>query len=100
VGNAIGVFQADEVCVFSIARLLERLRELLGCSVVEAAVGADLVVLLSPVCDFGSCLEEVAEPVGSQTLLPQASVEALHVAVLHGASREYRDFRRRENGPP
>src|SRR5580698_3179472 len=52
VGNASGVFQAGVACVFSIARLLERLRKLVRCSVVEAAVRPKFVVLLSPICDF------------------------------------------------
>ena len=52
VGNASGVFQAGVACVFSIVRLLERLRELVGRYIVEAAVRPKFLVLLSPVCDF------------------------------------------------
>jgi hypothetical protein len=44
VGNASGVFQAGVACVFSIARLLERLREFLGSPVVEPAVKPNFVV--------------------------------------------------------
>lgn len=83
-GNAVGVFQAGEACVFSIARLSECPRKLGWCSVVEAAVRADFVVLLSPAGDFYSRVEQVREPAGAQALLAQLAMEALHVSVLHG----------------
>ena len=82
-GNAGGVFQADEVCVFSIARSLYYLRKLVRGSIVETAVGPDFVVLLSPVSDLYSCIEEVAEPTRPQALFAQLTVEALHMTVLH-----------------
>lgn len=40
------------------------------------------VVLLSPTGDFGSCVEQVREPVGPQALLAQPPVEALDMSVL------------------
>lgn len=85
-GDAGGVSQAGIARVFSIAPGAAVLSKLGRSSVVEAAVGPDFVVLLSPVCDLGTCIEAVLEPAGAQTLLAQPSVEALHVAVLHGAS--------------
>ena len=73
-GNAVGVFQAGEACVFSTARLSECPRKLGWCSVVEAAVRADFVVLLSPAGDFYSRVEQVREPAGAQALLAQLAI--------------------------
>ena len=40
------------------------------------------VVLRLPVTHFPACVEQVGEPVHPQALLPQPSVEALHMRVL------------------
>ena len=74
-GDAVGVFHpaiAQDSC------------ELIGCSVVEAAVGPHFVVLLSPVGDLGACIEQIAKPVGPQALFAKSPVEALDVSVLGG----------------
>jgi hypothetical protein len=57
--------------------------KLVWCSLVETAVRPYLVVLLSSVGNFQSCVEEVPEPVGPQPLFTQPPVEAFHIAVLH-----------------
>ena len=43
-----------------------------------------LVVIVAPVGDGPSCLEQVLEPADAQALLAQLAVEALHVGVLRG----------------
>ena len=85
-GNAEGVFQAGGACVFSVARFLDCLHELVGGSVVEAAVWPDFVVLLSPARYLDPRIEEVAKPVGSQALIAQLAVKALHMTVLRRAT--------------
>ncbi len=80
VGNVGGVFHSHR------ARLLTCLGELAGCSVVEAAVRSNFVVLLSPVGYLGARIEEIAEPTGSKALLPKLAVEALDNPILHGPS--------------
>jgi hypothetical protein len=80
VGNAGGVFQADEVCVFAIA--LDCLRKLSRCSVAEAAVWPFFVVLLAPIGDLSACVEQVLEPAHTQALFSEPAMKALYVGVL------------------
>ena len=79
-GNAGGVFQADEVCVF--ATTLGCLRKLDRCSVAEAAVWPFFVVLLPPICDLDACIEQIPEPTHTQALFSESAVKALHMGVL------------------
>ena len=77
VGIAVGVFHPV---------IAQDSRELIGRSVIEAAVWSNFVVLLSPVGDFEASVEEVTEPASPQALLSKLAVEALDMAVLHGAA--------------
>jgi hypothetical protein len=80
VGNARGVFQSDEVCVFAIA--LSCLRKLSRCSVAKAAVRSFFVVLFLPVGDLDACVNEISEPAHTQALISEPAVKALHMGVL------------------
>ena len=51
--------------------------------VAQTAVGPFAIVLISPRCDLRSGVDQIAKPVRIQTFIPQPTVEALHVAVLH-----------------
>ena len=82
--NAHGVFQVDEVRVFS--------TDVPGCelcrgTVVQAAVRPALVVIAMPIGDDSSGLEQVLEPVNSQTFLAQLPVKTLHDTILRGLAR-------------
>lgn len=81
-GNAGGVFQSDEVCVFSIALASSYSGAFSRGSVTQAAVWPFFVVLLSPIGDLDASIERVPEPAHSQTPFPEPSVKALHVRVL------------------
>jgi hypothetical protein len=52
-------------------------------SVPQRAVRSFLVVISAPFLDFASRVVETGEPVSVQALIPQPSVEAFHVGVLH-----------------
>ena len=82
-GNAIGVFQAGEACVFSTACFCG---ELCRGTVVQTAVRPALVVIAPPIGDDSSGLEQVLEPVNSQTFLAQLPVKTLHDTILRGLS--------------
>src|SRR5208283_6123004 len=58
-----------------------------GCAVLQAAVRSPFVVVLLPLRDLLSRVGQAAEPVFVQALIAKASVETLHVAVLHRSSR-------------
>ncbi len=75
----MGVFQADGVRVFSTAGLCRKLRR---CQVIQTAMWSSFVVIMPPVGDDTSSLEEVLEPTDSQAFLAQLAVKALHVAIL------------------
>lgn len=81
------VFQADEVCLFSITLHSAGLRKLCRRAITQAAVGTFFVVLLSPTSNFSPRIEQVDEPVRAQTLFSQTCMEALHMRVLRGLAR-------------
>ena len=53
----------------------------------DRAVRPDLVVVASPSGDRGACLMKRLEPVVVEVLVPEASVKALDVPVLHRPAR-------------
>ena len=65
----------------------ECLAELPWGAVVERAMGALAVVLLTPGRECTPDVVQGAEPVSVEALIAQPAVEALDVAVLHGPAR-------------
>jgi hypothetical protein len=72
VKNGSIVFQAGLACVFSTACFCGELR---WRPVVQAAMWPPLVVIVAPVGDDSSCLEQVLEPVDVKALFAQLAVE-------------------------
>ncbi len=81
-GNAGGVFQAGEACVFSIALAADCFNKLGWRSVAEAAVWPLFVVLSFPSGNLDACVEQVSEPTYTQALFSGPSMEAFYVCVL------------------
>ena len=81
-GNAGGVFQAGEACVFSIALAADRFNKLGWRSVAKAAVWPFFVVLPFPSGNLDACVEQVPEPMHPQALFSQPSMKAFYVGVL------------------
>ena len=74
-------FFAFHICI------AELLSELLGCAVVQRAMGPLAVVLLAPGCQSTPDIVQRPEPACVEALVAQPAVEALDVAVLHRAAR-------------
>ena len=72
-GNAEGVFQAGEACVFSTALTASCCSKLGRSSVAEAAVWPFFVVLPFPSGNLDACVEQVPEPIHPQALFSQPS---------------------------
>ena len=58
----------------------------------QAAVWPDLVVVPTPFSDARSGLRQALKPLLFQALVTKLPIEALDVAVLHGASWLYQDM--------
>src|SRR5205085_12605916 len=56
-------------------------------AIAQTAVRSLVVILFSPVRDLRPGIGQVTKAAGIQTLIPQSSIEALHVAVLHRSPR-------------
>src|SRR6266481_1092273 len=60
--------------------------KLFRCTIAERRVRTALVVVLTPCFDRLPGLRQAAEPVFIEALVPQSSIETLHVSVLHRSS--------------
>ena len=61
-------------------------REFVRRPVCQSAVWSRRIVVLPPQRDLLASIEEIAEPVGIQTFVSKAPVEAFDKAILHGSA--------------